>query len=668
MPATASSYRQRVVLRFRTAAAARRARIRIASLYGDCDRAFATRMDDNNVNALRVSALMAEHGQKGTFYLNDPKVWWEDNADDSGLRSSGPGQEIPRVLLAAGHSIGGHTLNHDYLPALTKNAAFKEITAGRVALEVATQSPVVSFTYPFMYFRSPLRSGRDQKSLEEMLIRAGYLHLAEHDYNRGRRSGLEDAQFIVCDGSSQGGRYREEALLAATKGQGRLFLATMHPWARAWGGVRFPKLGSLYAKWSERRRWWYCNQNQYAAYRVQAARSRLSASRQDAVVTLDLLRPDQVELGDAVPLTLVVSGPGAAGLESANGESQGLTHVRGAGKLLIDIPHDDIRGPIRHFHEFADDGGRSLRARRAGPYGLQARLRCTRFWVELALRNDGRRRIEAVTITFRLPLAWRQGVERRFLAAIEPAALVRVRLSRTQYSGGPETEVGTEYCVAQIDYTCGTRARAYAACERSAGAAGAAFACRGFRVVGPLPGEMDRIDPQVFTLPVDDQSRAARIFTPPWGRSLIWRTIDPAQVAHLDPDIIPTTGSAKGVDFFRWHSSQRHYPHTPVHYILLGGIRSRTGQTVRAIFSRESVRHLMLNGASVRGRMLSLRPGLNRVCILYTPPLVSHAQFGESHYGCYFRLESIAGGRPKGIAFERLPRRANDPRAKIKGI
>jgi len=345
------SYRQTLRIVFTSENAARRARPALARLYNDRRAAFSTRMDDTNAGALVVAEIMARHGQKGTFYLNRLDAWWEDNIGADGRPvAAEPGVEIPRCLLAGGHSIGGHTTSHDYLPALSKNAAFREIIGNRLELEVKTGGPVVSFTYPFVSYRTEMRAGIDQEDLEQMLQRAGFYQLAEHDYARRSRSDLQDGWFIACDGGEPDGTFTDTRLAQMpAEAEGALFLVTMHPWAKAWGGSEFPKLEDIYRKWSGREDLWYCNQNEYAAYLCQLRHAHMSAIVEGRVLRIDLTRPDPLDLGDWIPLTVKLNGVGAVEIESFNCPSAEVRPVALADVTAVDWCHDRDRGPGELF-------------------------------------------------------------------------------------------------------------------------------------------------------------------------------------------------------------------------------------------------------------------------------------------------------------------------------
>ncbi|MFA5057188.1 MAG: polysaccharide deacetylase family protein [Opitutaceae bacterium] len=650
------SYLQTIRVTFRSEAAARRARLGIAPLYHDLRAAFSTRMDDTNAGSLGVAKVMANHGQKGTFYLNRLQVWWEDNAYTGAEMSGDPAGEFPPRLLAGGNSIGGHTTSHEYMPALSKNLAFREIMGIRVALEVQTRSPVLSFTYPYVSFRTEVRDGCDRTDLEAMLLRSGYYQLAEHQYNADRDSGLQDGVFVICDGDTDGGRYTEAALTQPRAEPERpLFLVTMHPWVHAWGGPEFPKLAEIYRKWSGRKDWWYCNQNQYAAYRYQARHAPLQASVEGNVLRAVLTRPDSLDLNDWTPLTLKVEGVTPGEVVSVACAGAEVQPVALEGAYAFDLFHDRQRGAIEVYAETDNpENSDQFEGTAAGAEGLRALLYRKGRVLTLALRNEGGRALEDLRVVFRLPLRWEDGVVRKHVGSLGAGAAVTLEVPLTERADAEHYTDGAEYNVAQVDFRGSRRVRLYVTCEVPGGEPPACFARHGFWVIGPLPGDMDEIDPQVFAKSFREGPPPERTYTVPWGRSLSWRHFPPAEVSFLDPDIIPTTGRSNTIDFFKWHSS-RHFPHTPIHYILSGRIVSPENRTVRAVFFPQGVKRLWLNGQPVKGAELALKQGNNDLRILYAPPMGSESQFSERNYGCYFRLSDARGKRMKDLHFTRPP-------------
>ncbi|MFA5058216.1 MAG: hypothetical protein WC485_08900, partial [Opitutaceae bacterium] len=92
-----------------------------------------------------------------------------------------------------------------------------------------------------------------------------------------------------------------------------------------------------------------------------------------------------------------------------------------------------------------------------------------------------------------------------------------------------------------------------------------------------------------------------------------------------------------------------------VHYVLYGRIVSPDARTVRAVFPRECVKWLELNGRRVTGTELNLKAGANDVRILYLPSTATVSRYEETNYGCYFRLTDAEGKRVEDVRFEQPP-------------
>lgn len=656
-PVRMDAYTQTLVVTFRSEADARRARLGIAPLYHDLRLAFSTRMDDSTVNDLVVPGVMARYGQKGTFYLNRLSSWYQDSPATGIAFPKDPAREIPPRLLAGGSSIGGHTLSHDFLPSLSKNDAFREIMGVRVALESQAGTPVNSFVFPFVAFQEgDLRNGAERRDLEEILRRSGYYQLAEHRYAAGRDCGLQDAVFITLDNKDGGGAYTQGVLTQRRpEGERPLFLVTMHAWVSSWGAPDFPALARIYARWSGRADWWYCNQNQYAAYRYQLLHSRLTVSQRGRAIRAVLVRPDPLDLGDWVPLTLRVDGVDRGAVVAVSCPSAATAPVAVAGAYGFDLFHDRNRGPVEAYGESDNpanaedlgDGG-------VATEGLRAVLHRDGDRLLLLLRNASDQPLRDLRATFRLPLRWREGVVRMRIAAIAAGQAASVEVPLTQRAGAEEYSVGPEYDVAQVDFVGARRARVYATCESPGCEPPAFFARNGFWMLGPLAGDEADFDPLAFATPFLLGAAPRHEYAVHWSGRLAWRALEPTRASILDPDIIPTT--AKGsVPKFNIGDPSVYFPHANAQYILYGRIVSPDERTVRVVLRRDSVRRLSLNGRLVEGDELRLAKGDNDLRILYAPAMRGDSSFDESNYGCYLRLVDAHGQRVRDIRFERPP-------------
>ncbi len=652
-PVSMDSYTQTFVVTFKSEALAQRARLKIVPLYHDFRAAFSTRMDDSTVNDLVAAEVMARFGQKGTFYLNDPSKWYQDSPDTGIVMPSNPASVIPMRLLANGSSIGGHTLSHEMLPALSKNAAFREIMGVRVTLESRVGTPVNSFVYPFVDIESDLRDGTDRADLEEILRRSGYFQLAEHRYNTNWDSGLQDGIFITLDDDNGGGRYSESVLADARAEDDRpLLLVTMHAWVRVWGAPGFPKLAAIYSRWSDRGDLWYCNQNQYAAYRYQALHSRLATFVEGKTLRALLRRPSPLDLNDWTPLTFRVDGIGGDDAVSISCAGAETKEVLLSGTHAFDLFHDRDIGPIESFAASAATTAEGQPQQTAGADGLQAIMVRREDGVTLLLHNAGKQALHDVRVVFRLPLRWREGVVRRELRTLESGASINVDVPLTERADSAEVGSGSEFDVAQLDFVGTHRSRLYVVCESGAVEPAPFFAHGGFWILGPLPGDKANFDPAAFALPFMDGKQPESGYAVPWVGNIAWKILQPDRAIILDPDIIPTSGRPNTPDNYPFDASV-YSPRKNAHYLLYGQIVSPKEQVVRAVFRRESMKSLSLNGRRLEGDALALRKGANDVRILYAPSEGAGSTFFEANYGCYFRLVDASGRRVEDVRFER---------------
>lgn len=653
-PVALGSYPQTVLITFKNAKAARRASLEIAPLYHDFKAAFSTRMDDNNLDDLRVAEVMESHGQKGTFFLNDPKGY--QGAGDSGVTVEGDaGVEVPARLIRGGHSIGGHTLNHEFLPALSKNALFKEVLGLRVARESLNATCLSSFTYPFVSFHAEGMDPRDREGIEETLRRAGFYLLAENQYPEAAARGFFDGYFLTADGNSWNGG-GEEAEVAKARGDSDrpLYLVTMHPWPRNWGGKDYPLLAAQYDKWGGRRDWWNCNINQYAAYRAQALRTKIRAVVRGAVLEAVLDRPLPGDLGDWVPLTLRVRGVKKTDMLEVSCHGATPKPLRATlNEALFDLPHDASHGPLEEFSQTEtpaaaasfDDVGK-------GPGGMAGFFTQADGKLAFALANHGPKPVHDLRVTLRLPLAYAVGVQRREVGTLMPGDSVTIALEHPERDGDPHGTWGSEYLAAQVDYRIDRRGRWWVTRETPQENPPVFFPKDGFLVLGPLAGDVDGFDPALFAAKFLKGQKPAAANPVPWGAPLAWGVPDTTSIPLLDPDIIPTSGKNAALKFYSW-DPKLYFPHQKVHYLLWGQVVSPGEKTVRAVFRKDSLKALSLNGRAVEDGVLRLKKGVNDLRILYAPAPNPWSDFSETYYGCYLRLTDGDGNRVTDVRFAR---------------
>ena len=95
--------------------------------------------DDGTSDQQTAATLLASHGWAGTFYII---------TNDIGGGGFFTAVQL-RALQTAGHDVGGHTMGHGYLDAMSNTTATSEISGCRTALTGAGITNPVSFAYPF---------------------------------------------------------------------------------------------------------------------------------------------------------------------------------------------------------------------------------------------------------------------------------------------------------------------------------------------------------------------------------------------------------------------------------------------------------------------------------------------------------------------------------------
>ncbi|MBI5203080.1 MAG: polysaccharide deacetylase family protein [Elusimicrobia bacterium] len=98
--------------------------------------------DDGTSDHVLASALLAERGMKGTFYINSGQI---------GTSEYYLSLAQLRAIAAAGHEIGGHTLNHKDMAAVSHEERARQICLDRAKLAEWGFLPG-SFAFPFGSF------------------------------------------------------------------------------------------------------------------------------------------------------------------------------------------------------------------------------------------------------------------------------------------------------------------------------------------------------------------------------------------------------------------------------------------------------------------------------------------------------------------------------------
>jgi peptidoglycan/xylan/chitin deacetylase (PgdA/CDA1 family) len=111
--------------------------------------------DDGSATNVTAASLLAEHGMRGTFYVNTSTVDTEGHVSWANLDA----------MAAQGHEIGGHALEHVDLTRVGTAEARRQVGDDRATL-TARGFAALSFAYPFGEFNA---------AVERIVRDCGYL-------------------------------------------------------------------------------------------------------------------------------------------------------------------------------------------------------------------------------------------------------------------------------------------------------------------------------------------------------------------------------------------------------------------------------------------------------------------------------------------------------------
>jgi len=620
------TYTQELQVVLTTEDAAGQAALRILPLYAGYDWAFSCRWDDNLVKGdLAMRDVMEKHGYRGNWYLNEPG-------------RGGMGAETARQLLNGGNSIGSHSLTHPYLPYQNRNRIFEELGRSRAQWEAAVDRPVISFAFAYLAYahrQLPLVT----EDIYRSLGRAGYYHVPLERYGeRWRKSKLVVSPLLPGEGSSEDRVVdaAEKALASEAHRRKHAHLSfAMH--ARYSTPEDWASFESLLDRYGGRPNWWYCNQNQYAAYRYQFLNSRLDlVARDGEVLRYKLVRHRPIDLGDMVPLTLEVSGVGEKEVGSVTSPRADCAPVawRG-GAFRFHLLHDRDRSlPERIGLVENADNHVEMKDTDVDPDFPDVRvlLRYDDGTLRLVMKNEGDATLRRMCLTYRLPLAFGQDALRRVTADLAPGDELLDEIEPTVVQSDYAYHAGAYCFLVQIDFVQEDKAgRLHATCRVEPHERDGSYPQGGFLRLGPIPVQECDLDALSGAL-----TAGGVALIEPWqlkdGRQLAWTREEGAMhQPFLSPEILRTTG--------RWYSRI-----PPSWFVFRSKLHTPVAREVSFVHASDTVKRIIVNGGQVEGDRARLRKGTNSLLLIYREP---DQQCTFEKAGCLFRI--VAPGSRKRI-------------------
>ena len=621
VPEAIQTYGQEFTLTFRSEDAAKKAVVELAPLYNDYAWATSSRWDDNNRADVKMCDVLEKRGYHATFYLN--------GVHNRGIDFSATGKEI----LQGGNSIGAHGLTHPVLSYLNCSRLFEEVARDRVEWEAAADTLVTCYAFAYCNFRNSMMGNAGQINVNRALRRAGFYLSAERQYNDNLFTDMVGLLLLPGDGANIDDYVYRALNDQAARREFPMLSHSMHVWYTApEGWARFE--GQL-DKYGHNPDWWYCNHNQYAAYRYQFLHTEITtAVREGKIVRVCLERPLMLDLNDPTPLTVRVKNVAREDVAAVHSDTADcIGSQRNTDLFLFHVFHDrDTSLPARiglvsnaRNRPVPADGDEALDFP-----GLKGLLSLGGDGLHLVLKNQTATPLSNVRIIYRMPLSWKEGLIHRTLKEeIGPGAQWNDIVKPSSPVSDYKYTAGTAYYQAQVDFGHGAiTGRLHLDCRvKNPIERDPSYPQGGFSRLGLVPDagmDLDKLANDI---------RRDGFLKGPWplkdGRSIACTSTGdtPFEEPMLDPEMIRTTGefSCKESGF----------------YILQSRVLSESAQSVGFLHSRDTIRRIFLNGSDVTGGPAKLSRGPNRLVVLYHTRFTPQRRFSNydgEHAGTFLRL------------------------------
>ncbi len=401
-------YTRKLVLSFRTEKDAENAELRPRALPANYKTAFSSRWDDSVPAHLKTCKIMRKHGMKGTFFLNSTLPSRSKDYLDTIMQEN---KDYIKLLLQSGCSVGLHTVSHPHLPRLKSNRHFYEYMKNRIILETVSQSPVNSQVLPYCDWKAA-----DKKiphSIGWAMRAAGVLSSPDLLYpdmekHLGYPAGTlaQSKPLMPGDRNPDPEKFRlqMQGTLADQRSLSRhpSFSIGIHSLHTPEGLVSLDK---IYASAAGNPEWWYCNQNEYGAYRYEAQNTVIAKKVNGRNAEFSITRIEPFELGANVPLWLEVAG---ALPEAASG---GVLHG-----TAVELPHDSNRR-LPDIYGYAGRSGQSADI----PFVKMALVRTGGKTWEVKWDTLSGELPDKVCFTFRFPAGWARETIRKDIIPAAPS-------------------------------------------------------------------------------------------------------------------------------------------------------------------------------------------------------------------------------------------------------
>lgn len=595
---TFGTYSQKVQVTFKSPEAAAKASLKITPLFEGCKWHMGSRWDDNNPGDILMRDVLAKHGQHGTYYLNAFVRGWEN------LTPTNIDSKFGRDLLITGDSVGCHSLTHPMLSYCNRNRIFEETAGCRILWEAGIDKPVLSYSFSYCNYINAQDGLAVQADIHRALLRGGFMNCANEGTFNDVKSDITLSPILPGDGADIDAAVDAALENPEFQAQHPSLAHSMHMYYDT--PAKWAKFEAQLDKYGRKSEWWYANQNKYGAYRFQLAKTKLTKPVANGkTLTLTIERPLLIDVNDDQALTFEVAGVPRDQVESvACDTAQCKPAERMNEAYLFNLWQDRSQslpkkiglvppnyknrseiGADDYDNDFAD---------------LKGLLHFADGQLKLTLQNKGKADLTDVRVTYRLPLAWKEGVVQKPLANVAAGKETQDTLKPTRLHSDYKYNSGYSFFVAQVDFKLGgEQGRLHLGCDALNPEIDRSYPSDGFIILGPLGTE--QLDREKFVKDV----QAGKVATQDWLLSdetkLTWTNNDPLQPPFLDVELVHAG---------KWFGK-------PATHVLATTIKSDKAQEVELRMWKHPSMRIILGDKDVTGQtVVQLPAGQTRLLIV----------------------------------------------------
>ena len=602
-------------------------KITLPKLYDDAQLALMWRWDDNEQEGrIYFKELLAHYGLKATWYVNDIDASLNEHDTDQ--------------LLQNGQEMGGHTLSHFFLPYQNKNRIFREMLELKVKRESLSNKLINSFAFPFEVFQSP-EGLVLEKDLYALLGRSAHIHVPSTTFMRNQFSEL------TFNYSISGNHQEIKNILSEFKKNYHHDYAipaiSINVLRRYDNAQEWQKWGLILKELTQLKDLWAPTLNQFAAYRIEQKKTKISLSVTDKKTAHIILnRPRSIDLNNLNPLTLKILGISKDNKISFSIAGKQLKARQKNEHIIINVPHDDNNQIPSAIDLIKNE--KSLKDFETEPHSekfpqLPALLSCNNDKIKLELVNYSGRELKNLTITYRFPLAYSPGILRKEINQLDPYVVYQDEIKLHTKSTDSQYFLGNHYFVGQLDFSFkNIQYRIYTDCSFDNLKLDPSYPLGGVSIMGPISSTVMTVHEILQKIRTEKMNINYDLtWTDFPGKWKLQEKIH--QEPYMAPNVIKTLGE--------WKQDYRGGS-----YLLKTEVLSEQEQLVRFKFTKKAVRYIFLNGKETDLSQVKLMKGKNHLFILYNnEKLGVHPE----RTGIFFQIQNIkTGERIKNITFKAL--------------